>query len=43
VEAKVDGLTSVLEPLMIVVFGAIIGVMVVSLYLPLIKIFNYLQ
>ena len=43
VEAKVDGLTSVLEPLMIVVFGAIIGVMVVALYLPLIKIFNYLQ
>ena len=43
VETKVDALTSTLEPLMIVLFGAIIGVMVIALYLPLIKIFNYLQ
>jgi type IV pilus assembly protein PilC len=43
VEAKVEGLTSMLEPLMIVVLGGIIGVMVVGLYLPLIRIFKYLQ
>jgi type IV pilus assembly protein PilC len=43
VEAKVEALTSMLEPLMIVVLGGIIGVMVVGLYLPLIRIFEYLQ
>lgn len=43
VEAKVEGLTSMLEPLMIVVLGGIIGVMVVGLYLPLIGIFKLLQ
>ena len=31
VETKVEGLTSTLEPLMIVVFGAVIGVMVIAL------------
>jgi len=43
VEAKVEALTSALEPLMIVVLGGVIGVMVVGLYLPLIRIFKYLQ
>jgi type IV pilus assembly protein PilC len=43
VEAKVEGLTSMLEPMMIVVLGGIIGVMVVGLYLPLIGIFKLLQ
>ena len=43
VEAKVEALTSALEPLMIVVLGGIIGVMVIGLYLPLIRIFKYLQ
>jgi type IV pilus assembly protein PilC len=43
VETKIEALTSMLEPLMIVVLGGIIGVMVVGLYLPLIGIFKYLQ
>ena len=43
VEAKVEALTSALEPLMIVVLGGIIGVMVIGLYLPLIRIFKFLQ
>ena len=43
VEARVEALTSMLEPLMIVVLGGVIGVMVVGLYLPLIRIFKYLQ
>jgi type IV pilus assembly protein PilC len=43
VETKVEGLTSTLEPLMIVVFGAVIGVMVIALYLPLIKILNFVK
>jgi type IV pilus assembly protein PilC len=43
VETKVEGLTSTLEPLMIVIFGAVIGVMVIALYLPLIKILNFVK
>lgn len=43
VETKVEGLTSMLEPLMIVVFGGIIGVMVVALYLPMLSIFNNIK
>ena len=43
VETRVQGITSIIEPLMIVVFGGLVGVMVVSLYLPLINIFKFLQ
>jgi type IV pilus assembly protein PilC len=43
VETKVEGLTSMLEPLMIVVFGGVIGVMVVALYLPMLSIFNNIK
>ena len=40
VDATVTGLTSLLEPAMIVFMGACIGVIVVSLYLPM---FNYIK
>jgi type IV pilus assembly protein PilC len=43
VETRVEGITSVIEPLMIMVFGGLVGVMVVSLYLPLINIFKFLK
>jgi type IV pilus assembly protein PilC len=43
VETRVEGLTSVIEPIMIMVFGGVIGVMVIALYLPLINIFKFLQ
>ena len=43
VEAKVEGLTSVIEPLMIVVFGGVVGSMVISLYLPLVGIFKFIK
>ena len=43
VETRVAGITSVIEPLMIMVFGGLVGVMVVSLYLPLINIFKFLK
>ena len=43
VETRVQGITSIIEPLMIVAFGGLVGVMVVSLYLPLINIFKFLQ
>jgi len=38
VDDTVNGLTSILEPLMIVCLGAIVGVIVVALYLPLFMI-----
>ncbi|HTX00714.1 MAG TPA: type II secretion system F family protein [Acidimicrobiales bacterium] len=37
VNATVSGLTTLLEPVMIVVMGAIIGAIVISLYLPMLK------
>ncbi len=38
VTAKVDGLSSLVEPIAIVVLGAVIGVMLISLYLPIFKL-----
>ncbi len=43
VETKVEGITSLIEPVMIVVFGGLVGVMVIALYLPLINIFKFLK
>jgi type IV pilus assembly protein PilC len=43
VETRVAGITSIIEPLMIMVFGGLVGVMVISLYLPLINIFKFLK
>lgn len=38
VDRTVDGLTSLIEPLMIVFIGSIIGVIIIALYLPIFKI-----
>ncbi len=43
VEATTEQLTSLIEPLMIVVIGAIIGGMVVALYMPIFSIFNLIE
>lgn len=43
VEATVDSLTSLLEPVMIVVMGASVGAMVVALYLPMFNIINLIK
>ena len=43
VEATVDALTSLLEPLMIVVMGGAVGGMVVALYMPMFNIINLIQ
>ena len=43
VEAKVDALTSIIEPVMIVIFGGLVGGMVISLYMPLVNIFKFIQ
>jgi len=43
VEATVDALTSLLEPLLIVVMGTAVGGMVVALYMPMFNIINLIK
>jgi type IV pilus assembly protein PilC len=43
VEAAVKALTSILEPVMIMFVGGIVGVIVVSMYLPLFNIYNQIK
>ena len=43
VEATVDALTSLLEPLLIVVLGGAVGGMVVALYMPMFKIIQLVK
>jgi type IV pilus assembly protein PilC len=40
VDAAIKALTSILEPVMIIVIGAIVGVIVISMYLPLFSVYN---
>ncbi len=40
VNVAVDTLTSVIEPIMIVVMGLLVGGMVVAMYLPMFKLIN---
>jgi type IV pilus assembly protein PilC len=43
VEAAVKALTSILEPVMIIFVGGIVGVIVISMYLPLFSIYNNIK
>jgi type IV pilus assembly protein PilC len=43
VEAATESLTAAIEPVMVVIMGAIIGVMVVCLYLPMFTIYQHIQ
>jgi type IV pilus assembly protein PilC len=43
VEAAVKALTSILEPVMIVVVGAIVGFIVISMYLPMFKVYDSIK
>jgi type IV pilus assembly protein PilC len=43
VAAAVKAMTSILEPVMIVVVGGIVGVIVVSMYLPLFTVYNQIK
>jgi type IV pilus assembly protein PilC len=43
VEAAVKALTSIMEPVMIIVVGGIVGVIVVSMYMPLFSIYNAIK
>jgi type IV pilus assembly protein PilC len=43
VEAAVESITSLIEPLLIVVMGGTVGVMVIALYLPMFNIINLVK
>ena len=43
VSASVDGLTSLIEPLMMASLGLIVGGMVIALYMPMFQIINYIE
>ncbi len=43
VDASVKALTSIIEPLMIVVIGGIVGGIIVAMYLPMFKIFELIE
>jgi type IV pilus assembly protein PilC len=43
VAAAIKGLTSLLEPLMIIVIGAIVGFIVISMYMPLFKVYDAIR
>ena len=40
VETLVDGLVSLLEPVMVIVLGGIVGFIVMALFLPLVELIN---
>ncbi|HTY97569.1 MAG TPA: type II secretion system F family protein [Solirubrobacteraceae bacterium] len=43
VEASVKALTSILEPIMIIVIGGMVGFIVISMYLPLFEVYNRIE
>jgi type IV pilus assembly protein PilC len=43
VDAAVKALTSILEPVMIVMVGAIVGFIVISMYLPMFKVYDQIK
>jgi len=43
VDASVKSLTSVIEPIMIIFIGGIVGFIVISMYLPLFEIYNHIE
>jgi type IV pilus assembly protein PilC len=43
VEASVKALTSIMEPIMIIVIGGIVGFIVISMYLPLFTVYNQIK
>lgn len=43
VDASVKALTSIIEPLMIVVIGGIVGGIIIAMYLPMFKIFELIE
>ncbi len=43
VEATTEALTALIEPLMIAFLGAIVGSMIIALYMPIFKIFDLIK
>jgi type IV pilus assembly protein PilC len=43
VDASVKALTSIMEPIMIIVIGSIVGFIVISMYMPLFTVYNHIQ
>jgi type IV pilus assembly protein PilC len=43
VDAKVKALTSLLEPMMIVFVGGMVGVIVISMYLPIFELYDKIR
>jgi type IV pilus assembly protein PilC len=43
VEASVKALTSILEPIMIIFIGGIVGFIVISMYLPLFEVYKHIE
>jgi type IV pilus assembly protein PilC len=43
VEAAVKALTSILEPIMIIFVGAIVGFIVIAMYLPMFKVYDSIK
>jgi type IV pilus assembly protein PilC len=43
VDTTVKALTSIMEPLMIVVVGGIVGGIIIAMYLPMFKIFELIE
>lgn len=43
IDATISGLASLIEPLMIIIIGGIVGIIVVSLYLPIFNLVNVIQ
>jgi type IV pilus assembly protein PilC len=43
VDASVKALTSIMEPIMIIVIGSLVGFIVISMYLPLFEVYNHIE
>ena len=43
VDAAVKALTSILEPVMIIVVGGIVGFIVIAMYMPLFKVYDQIK
>ena len=43
VDAAVKAITSILEPAMIIVVGGMVGFIVISMYLPLFKVYDQIK
>jgi type IV pilus assembly protein PilC len=43
VDASISALTSIIEPVMIIIIGAMVGVIIISMYLPMFKLISLVK